>query len=221
MVGVDDTNDALGSRREIALRVKMGVDQIEIASGSEPRQHATGKRLEAIAVDGHETGQRNALTRSQHELRLHGFEQIELPEALQERPRRLELSLIGLQKTEHALQILGALAVGIEQALAETAPIYAGVFLVKAKGEGRLVLSRKHKRIAAHESVNVFGVPSAVFIDVEVFSVANAEKRRGHHIRALTREHDRIFRGREVEFGSHQRHRIDALCEAVIAARLD
>src|SRR5271156_3105955 len=104
----------------------MGVDQIEVAGPRQPRQRVARQRLEPLAVHRHEAAERYPLSRTQAELRLHRFQEIELDKPLTERARCFELCLIGLEKSENALQILRALAFGIEQPLAEALAIDAG-----------------------------------------------------------------------------------------------
>src|SRR5262249_44210278 len=121
----DQANRALGSGSEVSLRVQMGIDEIEIAVLRKPRQRVTRQCPQPIAVDGHEAAERQALSGTQHELRLHGFQKIKLNQPLAECPRRLELRLVGLQEIENVLQILRPLAFGIEQPFAKSPPVHA------------------------------------------------------------------------------------------------
>ncbi len=154
-------------------------------------------------------------------MRLHRLEQVKIDEALRERARRLELGLVGLQEVQHTLQILRALAFGVEQTLPEAAAVDAGIFLVDAQGEGRTVPARKHERIAAHERRDVFGVPRPVFVDIEIFVVADAEQGAGHDPGLFPRKHDRVFDAGRLEFRRHQRHRIHILGKSKVDARFD
>ena len=133
----------------------MGVDEIQIAAGSEPRQHIARQSPQPIAVDVHEPAERQPLSRAQHELRLRRFQEIKVAEPPAEGPRRLELRLIGLQEAEHILQVLRAFASGVEQTLAEAFAVHAGKVFVDAQIECVLVFSREHERIAAHEGPDI------------------------------------------------------------------
>ena len=181
-----------------------------------------GQRLELVAVEREEAAKLRRLATGEAELRLRGLQKVVLHQPLAEQLRTVEEALVLAGEGQHRLEVAGALALGVEQALALAVLVEALVLLVDAEREGLAVVGAgEDERIAAQEGGHVAAGPVALGIDGVVLVGAHSENDRREDILVVTGEDDGVIGGGGDELGGKQRHRVDLFRKRIVAAGLE
>jgi hypothetical protein len=151
----------------------------------------------------------------------HFVQQTQLLHLAAELRRALRLVLIALHEGQRILQERRFRTVLVEQALAVFL-VEAGKLFVHADQQlvRCIVVLHRDKRVTTHESRHVTRVPLAVFVQIEVFRIAQTQQRHRHQPARQAREHDRIFARHIAELDQREGHAVGARGETQVVLRL-